>query len=58
MTHRHGIVSPPAIGPLNPMAALAMELVRRGHGVVVFTVADGARKRSGWQASMCCGWIS
>jgi MGT family glycosyltransferase len=44
MTHRYGIVTPPAIGHLNPMAALALELKRRGHGVVVFTVADAARK--------------
>lgn len=47
MTHRYGIVTPPAIGHLNPMVALAMELMRRGHQVVVFTVADGARKLSG-----------
>jgi len=47
MTHRCGIVTPPAIGHLNPMVALAMELGRRGHGVVVFTVADGARKLAG-----------
>jgi len=44
MPHRYGIVSPPAIGHLNPMVALALELHRRGHAVVVFTVADGARK--------------
>jgi len=42
MTQRYGIVSPPAIGHLNPMLALAFELMRRGHSVVVFTVADGA----------------
>jgi MGT family glycosyltransferase len=47
MTHRYGIVTPPAIGHLNPMVALALELKRRGHGVVVFTVADGARKLTG-----------
>lgn len=47
MIHRYGIVTPPAIGHLNPMVALAMELERRGHEVVVFTVADGARKLSG-----------
>ncbi|MCP9775925.1 glycosyltransferase [Cyanobium sp. WAJ14-Wanaka] len=44
MTHRYGLVSPPAIGHLNPMVALGMELQRRGHDVVVFTVADGARQ--------------
>jgi len=47
MTHRYGIVTPPAIGHLNPMVALALELKRRGHVVVVFTVADGARKLTG-----------
>lgn len=47
MTQRYGIVTPPAIGHLNPMVALALELRRRGHGVVLFTVADGARKLSG-----------
>ncbi|MFM7641964.1 MAG: glycosyltransferase [Cyanobium sp.] len=47
MPHRYGIVSPPAIGHLNPMMALALELQRRGHAVVVFTVADGARKLEG-----------
>ena len=47
MTHRYGIVTPPSIGHLNPMVALAMELLRRGHEVVVFTVADGARKLAG-----------
>jgi UDP:flavonoid glycosyltransferase YjiC (YdhE family) len=47
MTHRYGNVTPPAIGHLNPMVALALELIRRGHGVVVFTVADGARKLAG-----------
>jgi MGT family glycosyltransferase len=47
MAHRYGIVAPPAIGHLNPMVALGLELLRRGHGVVVFTVADGARKLAG-----------
>ena len=40
MTNRYGIVTPPAIGHLNPMVALALELRRRGHEVVVFTVAE------------------
>ncbi|MFN9546955.1 MAG: glycosyltransferase [Cyanobacteriota bacterium] len=44
MACRYGIVTPPAIGHLNPMAALALELIRRGHAVVVFTVADAASK--------------
>ncbi len=47
MPRRYGIVSPPAIGHLNPMVALGQELQRRGHGVVVFTVADGARRLEG-----------
>ncbi|MFZ0409573.1 MAG: nucleotide disphospho-sugar-binding domain-containing protein [Cyanobium sp.] len=47
MSLRIGIVAPPAIGHLNPMLALALELTRRGHAVVVFTVADGARKLAG-----------
>jgi len=29
------------------MVALALELTRRGHAVVVFTVADGARRLAG-----------
>ena len=37
MPQRYGIVSPPAIGHLNPMVALGLELQRRGHGVVVST---------------------
>jgi MGT family glycosyltransferase len=44
MALRIGIVVPAAIGHLNPMVALALELIRRGHGVVLFTVADGARR--------------
>jgi hypothetical protein len=47
MPHRYGIVSPPAIGHLVQMVALALELKRRGHAVVVFTVADGASKLAG-----------
>jgi hypothetical protein len=43
----YGIVSPPAIGHLNPMVALALELMRRRHRVVMFSVADGARKLEG-----------
>jgi len=54
MPQRYGIVSPPAIGHLNPMVALGLELQRRGHGVVVFTVADGARQLEGvlWRRPM------
>jgi MGT family glycosyltransferase len=47
MTLRYGIVTPPAIGHLNPMVALGLELRRRGHGVVVFTPPDGARLLEG-----------
>ena len=47
MPQRYGIVAPPAIGHLNPMVALGLELQRRQHRVVVFTVADGARKLQG-----------
>jgi zeaxanthin glucosyltransferase len=47
MTLRYGLITPPAIGHLNPMVALALVLIRRGHAVVVFTVADGAAKLSG-----------
>ena len=47
MTHRYGLVAPPAIGHLNPMVALGIELQGRGHGVVLFTVADGARRLAG-----------
>jgi zeaxanthin glucosyltransferase len=47
MTLCYGIVTPPAIGHLNPMLALAQELIRRGHRVVLFTVADGARLLAG-----------
>lgn len=47
MTQRYRIVAPPAIGHLNPMMALALELIRRGHGVVLFTVPDGARRLAG-----------
>lgn len=37
---RFGIFCPPAIGHLNPMCALARELQRRGHTVVLFGVPD------------------
>jgi len=47
MSLRYGIVTPPAIGHLNPMVALALELTRRGHRVVLFTVADGTRLLAG-----------
>lgn len=45
--HSFGFVVPPAIGHLNPMVALALELRGRGHRCVLFTVADGAARLSG-----------
>ncbi|MEB3332248.1 MAG: nucleotide disphospho-sugar-binding domain-containing protein [Synechococcaceae cyanobacterium] len=38
---------PPAIGHLNPMVALALELRRRGHRCVLFCVADGLERLAG-----------
>jgi zeaxanthin glucosyltransferase len=39
MTH-YGIIVPGAVGHLNPMCALALELRRRNHSVTLFGVAD------------------
>ncbi|HEY9845728.1 MAG TPA: hypothetical protein V6D03_05975, partial [Candidatus Caenarcaniphilales bacterium] len=39
MTHI-GILSPAAIGHLNPMCALGRELQRRGHQVTLFGIPD------------------
>lgn len=36
----YGIISPSAIGHLNPMCALAGELQRRNHSVTIFGIAD------------------
>lgn len=36
----YGIVSPSAIGHLNPMCALGGELQRRNHSVTLFGIAD------------------
>lgn len=44
MATRFGIFCPPAIGHLNPMCALALELQRRGHSVVLFGVPDALAK--------------
>lgn len=41
---RFGFFCPPAIGHLNPMCALALELRRRGHTVVLFGVPDALEK--------------
>jgi zeaxanthin glucosyltransferase len=44
---RFGIFCPSAIGHLNPMCAIALELQRRGHIVVLFGVPDALDKVSG-----------
>ncbi|MFM7425871.1 MAG: glycosyltransferase [Elainella sp.] len=44
MTTRFGIFCPPAIGHLNPICALALELQRRGHSVTLFGVPDALAK--------------
>ncbi len=41
---RFGLFCPPAIGHLNPMCALALELQRRGHTVILFGVPDALAK--------------
>jgi MGT family glycosyltransferase len=43
---RFGIFCPPAVGHLNPMCALALELQRRGHIVILFGVPDALAKVS------------
>ena len=43
---RFGLFCPPAVGHLNPMCALALELQRRGHIVVLFGVPDALAKVS------------
>ena len=44
---RFGIFCPSAIGHLNPMCAIALELQRRGHIVILFGVPDALDKVSG-----------
>lgn len=41
---RFGIFCPPAIGHLNPMCAIALELQRRGHTVILFAIPDTIAK--------------
>ncbi|MEL7358866.1 MAG: glycosyltransferase [Cyanobacteria bacterium J06560_6] len=41
---RFGVFCPPAIGHLNPMCAIALELQRRGHTVILFAVPDAIAK--------------
>ena len=41
---RFGIFCPPAIGHLNPMCVIALELQRRGHTVILFAVLDAITK--------------
>jgi len=43
---RFGLFCPPAIGHLNPMCALALELQRRGHIVILFGIPDALAKVS------------
>jgi len=43
---RFGLFCPPAIGHLNPMCAIALELQRRGHIVILFGVPDALEKVS------------
>ena len=42
-----GIFCPSAIGHLNPMCAITLELQRRGHIVILFGVPDALDKVSG-----------
>ena len=44
---RFGIFCPSAVGHLNPMCAIALELQRRGHIVILFGVPDALDKVSG-----------
>jgi len=44
---RFGLFCPPAVGHLNPMCAIALELQRRGHIVILFGVPDALDKVSG-----------
>ncbi len=44
---RFGIFCPAAVGHLNPMCAIALELQRRGHIVILFGVPDALDKVSG-----------
>ena len=44
---RFDIFCPSAVGHLNPMCAIALELQRRGHIVILFGVPDALDKVSG-----------
>jgi UDP:flavonoid glycosyltransferase YjiC (YdhE family) len=44
---RFGIFCPSAVGHLNPMCAIALELQRRGHIVILIGVPDALDKVSG-----------
>jgi len=44
---RFGIFCSSAVGHLNPMCAIALELQRRGHIVILFGVPDALDKVSG-----------
>jgi MGT family glycosyltransferase len=43
---KFGLFCPPAVGHLNPLCALALELQRRGHIVILFGVPDALAKVS------------
>jgi len=43
---RFGLFCPPAVGHLNPMCTIALELQRRGHIVILFGVPDALAKVS------------
>jgi len=44
---KFGLFCPPTIGHLNPACAVALELQRRGHQVVLFSPPDGLAKVAG-----------
>lgn len=50
---RFGIFCPPAIGHLNPMCVIGLELQRRGHEVVFFGVPDALLKIENLGFTLC-----
>ncbi len=53
MMTRFGIFCPPAIGHLNPICVLALELQRRGHSVTLFGVPDALAKVENLELTTC-----
>jgi zeaxanthin glucosyltransferase len=49
-----GIISPPVPGHLNPFSALGRELIRRGHRVTAFHMADLESKLRSEGLEFCC----